>query len=90
MKYDIQVIYGMCFFSYPSCFTWQQLKKSCGGGDAGSCFNNNGEFKGFDCFKANETELLAGTIGKQILKYVVDNGESAKRLIIHFYKKIKR
>ena len=52
------------------------------------CFNNNGEFKGFDCFKANETELLAGTIGKQILKYVVDNGESAKRLIIHFYKKI--
>lgn len=52
------------------------------------CFNNNGEFKGFDCFKANQTDLLAGTIGKQILKYVVDNGESAKRLIIHFYKKI--
>ena len=43
MKYDIQVIYGMCFFSYPSCSTWQQLKKSCGGGDAGSCFNNNGD-----------------------------------------------
>ena len=52
------------------------------------CFNNNGEFKGFDCFKADETELLAGTIGKQILKYVIDNDKEADRLIIHFYKKM--
>ncbi|MFV8358022.1 hypothetical protein ACNQGB_17795 [Flavobacterium sp. XS1P32] len=52
------------------------------------CFNNNGEFKEFDCFNANQIDLLAGTIGKQILKYVEDNGESPKTLIIQFYKKI--
>jgi len=54
------------------------------------CFNNKGEFQGFDCFRQNEMDLLAAAIGKQILKYVVDNGEDAKRLIIHYYKPISK
>jgi len=52
------------------------------------CFNNKGEFKGFDCFRNNEIELIAGAIGKQVLKFVVDNGNQAERLIIHYYKPI--
>ena len=50
------------------------------------CFNNKGEFKGFDCFRDNEYDLIAGAIGKQILKFVIDNGNDVKRLIIHYYK----
>lgn len=51
------------------------------------CFNNKGEFKGFDCFRNNEFDLIAGAIGKQILKFVVDNDRSTvERLIIHYYK----
>lgn len=50
------------------------------------CFNNKGEFKGFDCFRDNEYDLIAGAIGKQILKFVVDNGNDLERLIIHYYK----
>ena len=52
------------------------------------CFNNKGEFKGFDCFRDNEFELIAGAIGKQILKFVVDNDRHVERLIIHYYKPI--
>ncbi len=50
------------------------------------CFNNEGEFKGFDCFRNNEMDLLVGAIRKQILTYLITNGENAKRLIIHYYK----
>ena len=50
------------------------------------CFTNKGEFKGFDCFRDNEIELIAGAIGKQILKFIVDNGNDVERLIIHYYK----
>lgn len=52
------------------------------------CFNNKGEFKGFDCFRDNEFDLIAGAIGKQILKFIVDNGRDVERLIIHYYKPI--
>ncbi|MBD80000.1 MAG: hypothetical protein CL840_13895 [Crocinitomicaceae bacterium] len=54
------------------------------------CFNNKGEFKGFDCFRDNEFDLIAGAIGKQILKFVVDNDNKAERLIIHYYKPISK
>jgi hypothetical protein len=51
------------------------------------CFNNKGEFKGFDCFRNNEVDLIAGAIGKQILKFIVDNDkDTLERLIIHYYK----
>ncbi len=54
------------------------------------CFNNDGTFQDFNCFNSNETEKLAGEISKAIMKYVVDNHTQAKRLIIHFYKKISQ
>jgi len=53
------------------------------------CFTNEGIFEGFDCFSANETKMLAGSIRKAVLKYLVDH-EKAERLIIHFYKKISK
>jgi len=53
------------------------------------CFNNEGIFEGFDCFLANEITLLAGSIRKAVLKYLVDH-ETANRLIIHFYKTISK
>lgn len=54
------------------------------------CFNNKGEFKGFDCFRHNEYDLIAGAIGKQILKFIVDNDRQVERLIIHYYKPISK
>jgi hypothetical protein len=51
------------------------------------CFNNEGIFKGFDCFNANDTISLAGSIREAVLKFIVTN-HKADRLIIHFYKDI--
>ena len=50
------------------------------------CFNNKGEFKGFDCLLDNELDLLASKIEKKILNFFVDYGEKADKLIIHYYK----
>lgn len=50
------------------------------------CFNNKGEFKGFDCLLDNELDLLAQKIEKKILNFFVDYGEKADKLIIHYYK----
>lgn len=54
------------------------------------CFNNDGTFQDFNCFNSNETEKLAGEISKAILQYIDDNKKQAKRLVIHFYKKISK
>jgi len=51
------------------------------------CFNNEGLFEGFDCFGADETIMLAGSIRNAVTNYVTLKKE-AKRLIIHFYKKM--
>lgn len=51
------------------------------------CFNNEGIFKGFDCFGGADTNKLAASIREAVLKFLVTN-ERAKRLIIHFYKEI--
>ncbi len=51
------------------------------------CFNNEGIFKGFDCFNANDTMSLAGSIREAVGKFIVTN-HTASRLIIHFYKDI--
>ena len=53
------------------------------------CFNNEGIFEGFDCFLANEITMIAGSVRKAVLKYLVDH-EKADRLIIHFYKTISK
>lgn len=51
------------------------------------CFNNEGMFKGFDCFKGNDTVSLAGSIREAVAKFIAVN-YTASRLIIHFYKDI--
>jgi hypothetical protein len=51
------------------------------------CFNNEGIFKGFDCFNGNDTISLAGSIREAVGKFIVTN-HKADRLIIHFYKDI--
>ncbi len=57
------------------------------------CFNNEGEFQGFDCFSADDTQMIAGSIRKAVINYVAANinaktGKNIDRLIIHFYKDI--
>ncbi len=52
------------------------------------CFNNEGVFKDFNCFRSDDIEALAVFIRKAIFKYKIDYGENAKRLVIHFYKKM--
>ena len=44
------------------------------------CFNNEGIFENFDCFLSNDTDTLAGSIRKAVLKFLVDH-EHADRLI---------
>lgn len=51
------------------------------------CFDNEGVFKGFDCFNSNDTISLAGSIREAVLKFIIAN-ETASRLVIHFYKDI--
>ena len=53
------------------------------------CFSNDGDFKGFDSFPADNTFLLAGEIRKAVEKYRQPN-KKAKRIIIHFYKRMSK
>lgn len=53
------------------------------------CFNNEGIFKGFDCFGANDTDSIAGSIREAVGKFIASNYK-ATRLIIHFYKDISK
>ena len=51
------------------------------------CFSNEGVFENFDCFREDETDLLAGSISNAVEKFIEKN-QTAKRVIIHFYKEI--
>ena len=53
------------------------------------CFNNEGIFENFNCFLSNDTDTLAGSIRKAVMKFLIDH-EKADRLIIHFYKDISK
>ncbi len=53
------------------------------------CFNNEGIFENFDCFLSIDTDTLAGSIRKAVIKFLIDH-EKADRLIIHFYKDISK
>ena len=53
------------------------------------CFNNEGIFQGFDCFTADDTKMLAGSIRVAVGRFIAEN-YTAKRLIIHFYKDISK
>jgi hypothetical protein len=51
------------------------------------CFSNDGNFEGFNCYKKNETKMLAGSIKNQVEKFI-EQHKAVKRIIIHFYKEI--
>jgi hypothetical protein len=51
------------------------------------CFSNDGTFRGFECFAAEETHLLAGSIRQAVLRYREEHQE-VERLVIHFYKRM--
>ncbi len=53
------------------------------------CFNNEGEFKGFECFGSADTISLAGSVREAVDKFLKAN-KKATRLIIHFYKLISK
>lgn len=53
------------------------------------CFNNEGEFKGFECFGSADTISLAGSVREAVYKFLKAN-KKATRLIIHFYKLISK
>jgi hypothetical protein len=51
------------------------------------CFDNTGNFEGFDCFRDDETTMLAGSIRDAVEKFIEKKKEPS-RIIIHFYKEI--
>ena len=51
------------------------------------CFQNDGRFEGFKCFRSNETRILAGSIKDAVENYI-EQHQSAERIVIHFYKEI--
>lgn len=51
------------------------------------CFSNEGTFENFDCFRDDEPEMLAGSISNAVERFIEKNN-TAKRVIIHFYKEI--
>ena len=51
------------------------------------CFDNEGVFKGFNCFNSKDNISLAGSVREAVHKFILAN-HKATRLIIHFYKDI--
>lgn len=51
------------------------------------CFGNDGKFEGFNCYRSNETQLLAGSIKDSVEKFI-EQHKTVNRIIIHFYKEI--
>jgi hypothetical protein len=53
------------------------------------CFSNDGVFREFNCFPADETWSIAGSAEAALMAYRKSNPD-VKRLVIHFYQKIGR
>jgi hypothetical protein len=53
------------------------------------CFSNDGVFREFNCFPADETWSIAGSAEAALIAYRKNNPD-VKRLVIHFYQKIAR
>ena len=52
-------------------------------------FTNEGRFRGFDCFRSNQIDELAGSIALAVKEYCIGN-DRLKQLVIHFYKRLNR
>ncbi|MFN8385862.1 MAG: Piwi domain-containing protein [Anaerolineales bacterium] len=53
------------------------------------CFQNDGNFKGFNAFEKSDTLALANSIRDAIEQYINEN-KGPERLVIHYYKKMSR
>jgi hypothetical protein len=53
------------------------------------CFNKDGIFQNFDCYRDNDLDHLVADIRRAIGHFVVEN-ENLERLIIHYYKTMSR
>ncbi|MFZ4799288.1 MAG: Piwi domain-containing protein [Bacteroidia bacterium] len=51
------------------------------------CFANDGHFQNFNCYSANNTTMLAGSIREAVENFVEKNNK-VERLVIHFYKRM--
>lgn len=51
------------------------------------CFSNNGDFRSFDSFTADDHLMLAGSFQKAIKQFKKEN-EGVERVVIHFYKRM--
>lgn len=53
------------------------------------CFSNNGDFRGFNSFTADNHVMLAGSFQKAIRQFR-DENEEVERVVIHYYKKMRK
>lgn len=53
------------------------------------CFNKEGQFREFDCCQAEDTEALGTSLKKALWQFCRQYGKP-DRLIIHYYKKLKK
>ena len=53
------------------------------------CFSSSGDFRGFNSYLAEDHLKLAGSFQKKIKEFKEQNDE-VERVVIHFYKKMKR
>ena len=53
------------------------------------CFDKEGQFREFDCCQAEDTEALGTSLKKALWQFCKQYGKP-DRLIIHYYKKLKR
>lgn len=52
------------------------------------CFNNEGVFQNFDCYRDDDLDSLVGDIRKALGHFVVESGNPS-RVIFHYYKTMK-
>jgi len=52
-------------------------------------FTKEGLFNNFDCYRDNDLDHLVADIRKALMHYVIEN-EKAERLIIHYYKTMRK
>lgn len=53
------------------------------------CFSNDGDFRGFDSFTADDSLMLAGSFQKAIKQFKQEN-DQVERIVIHYYKQMSR
>lgn len=56
---------------------------------ASFCFTGDGTFRKFDCFRADSTYAIAGSVVEAVIRYREEK-KDIRRVVIHFYKKLSK